>query len=263
MKQIRSRHPFVAALSAATVVLSLSQGASPARAGDWAFTATPYVWATDLGVQADLNGRQVVDEKVSVGDLVEKIDMIFQGRFDVRYRQLGLSTDVFDVTMSDEASVALPQGAGTGSFAPEMRMTIFDLAATVNPSANGYGVTGLAGMRLIYERADVDATYELANGTVVPQSYSTHETLVAALTGVRFARPISGRWGFQSQADVSTGATRYTWSLAPSLNYTLDARGKYAVSAGYRHMHIAFKESDGIESDMTLSGALLGFRMAF
>jgi len=252
------------ALSVATVVLSLSSGAAAATAGDWTFTATPYVWATDLGVKADVNGREAVDEKISVTDLVKQIDTIFQGRFEARYRSIGLATDLFDVTMSDQVDgVVLPKSAGVAGFAPDIRMTIFDAAAFYNPSANGRGFTALGGMRLIYERADIDATYELASGSTVQKNYETHETLVDGLIGVRFVQPLSRRWGVQSQVDVSSGGTKLTWSATPTLSYVVDARGRYAVTAGYRHMHIDFKESDGVESSMTLSGALLGFRMSF
>src|SRR5262249_17841709 len=85
------------ALGAAALPFIL--GAKPAMAaGDWRVNVTPYVWATDLRVKADLNGRQVVDQDVSVSDLVKKLDTIFQGRVDVQYRRVGLATDLFDVT---------------------------------------------------------------------------------------------------------------------------------------------------------------------
>lgn len=259
---LHAPHCFLVAM--AWLVLALGSIPTPARAGDWKFTATPYIWATDLGVKAEMNGRQVIDDKVSVGDLVEMLDMIVQGRFDAQYRTIGLATDVFDVTMSDHVEGAnLPNGAGTADFSPDIRMTILDVAASYSPPMRQRSVTALGGMRMVYERADVDATYHLASGPTLSQSYETHETLVDGLVGVRFAQPFSRHWGVQGQVDVSTGGTRYTWSAAPSVVYVFDAARRYALSTGYRHMQISFKESDGFESDMTLSGALLGFRVTF
>lgn len=252
------------ALVAAGIALSLIVAASPAKAGDWKFTATPYVWATDLAVKADVNGRQVVNETVSIGDLVKQLDTIFQGRFDAQYRTIGLSADVFDVTMSDQVDgVALPQGMGTGSFTPDIRMTIFDLAATYTPVMRRRSISALGGMRLVYERADVDANLNLSAGPSVAQNYNAHDTLVDGLIGARFVQPLSPRWGVQGQVDVSTGGTNYTWSAAPSVFYVFDAARHYALSAGYRHMHIDFKDSDGFDADMALSGALVGFRWSF
>lgn len=253
-----------AAVLATVATLCLTFAARPACAGDWKFTATPYVWATDLGVKARVDGSEVVDEKVSVSELVSQIDMIFQGRFDVQYRTTGLSADLFDVTMSDQANgVALPQGAGTADFAPDIRMTIFDLAATYSPRMQRRSVTGFAGMRLVYERADVDADFHLASGPTVAKTYEAHDTYVDGLVGVRYVQPLSPHWAVQSQLDVSTGGTQYTWSAAPSVVYVFDAARRYALNVGYRHMHIAFKESDGLDSDMALSGALVGFRLAY
>lgn len=267
MNHAESKHPIVtvrAALRTTIVAMSLALAAAPADAGDWKFTATPYVWAADLGMKASLDGRTVVDEQVPVSELISQIDLVFQGRLDLQYRTLGLATDLFDVSISDEANgVTLPNGAGTGDFEPAMRMSIFDLAATWSPRMQRRSVTGMAGMRLVYERADVDANFHLTAGPTVAQSYSTHETLVDGLVGVRYVQPLSPRWGVQTQFDASTGGTEYTWSTAPSVFYVFDAARRYTLTAGYRHMHIAFKESDGLESDMTLSGALVGFRLAY
>lgn len=252
-------------LAAALVALSLVLGAAPAKAaGDWKVTVTPYVWATDLRVKADLNGRQVVDQDVSVTDLVKKLDTIFQGRVDVQYRRFGLATDLFDVTMSDHVQgIPLPQGAGTGEFVPDIRMTIVDAAAFYSPKMRARALAVLGGMRMVYERADVDATYHLASGANVGQSYETHDTIVDAMLGLRLTQPLSRHFGVQGQVDASTGGTKYTWSAAPQLFYVFDDARRYAVSAGYRHMHIDFKESDGLDSDMALSGAIVGFRMSY
>lgn len=252
------------ALRGTGVLVALLAAAPSAHAGDWKFSATPYAWATDVGMKADLNGRQVVDETIPVSDLMDMLDTIFQGRFDVQYRTVGLAMDVFDVTMSDRVDgLALPQGAGTATLSPDVRMTIFDLAATYTPPMRGRSVSALGGMRLVYERADVDANFALTAGPTVTDRYSTHETLVDALVGVRVVQPLSPHWGLQGQADFSSGGTEYTWSTAPSVFYVFDAARHYALSAGYRHMHIAFKEHDGLESDMTLSGALVGFRFSY
>lgn len=233
-----------------------------ATAGELHYAFTPYAWATDLKIQADMDGRQIVDEKIPVGDLVKQIDMIFQGRFDVQYRTLALSADVFDVTMSDDVSgVALPQGAGTAAFTPEMRMTIFDLAAGYSPRMRRRSVTALAGMRLVYERADVDATFLLDGGPTVNESYEGHETLVDALVGVRYVQPLTPHWLVQTQLDASTGGTRYTWSASPTVAYVFDAARRYTLGLGYRHMQIDFEESDGIDSKMSLSGPVLSFRI--
>jgi hypothetical protein len=246
------------------IALSLAMSVTVCEAGDWKFTATPYAWATAVGVDASLNGAQVVSKDISVSDLVKELDTILQGRLELQYKELGLTTDLFDVTMSDEKrGVGLPQGAGSATFRPDMRMTLWDMAGLYDPNGDRRGVELLAGMRLLYLRAQVDASYSLTAGPVVDQSYESHETLIDGMAGVRFTQPLPRRFAIQAQADVSTGQTHYTWSMAPSLIYSFDDRGRWSLSGGYRYMKIDFEESNGLDSTMDLSGALLGFRMSF
>ena len=52
------------AVVAATLAIFLS--AWPARAEDpWTFNFTPYMWATNVGVNAKLDGQNVLDKQIS------------------------------------------------------------------------------------------------------------------------------------------------------------------------------------------------------
>ena len=245
-------------------ILALTSCAGAARAAEWRFSLTPYGWATDLGVKADLRDRTIVDETIAVGDLLEQIDTIVQMRFEATYGEFGITTDLFDVTLSDEiGGVALPQGAGSADFASDMGMTIGDVALLYDPAGDHQGLAVLGGARIIDERATVDATFHPAPGGSRAGRYETNDTYVDGLMGVRFTRTFARRWTWQAQIDVSTGGTDYTWSASPTLSWAFGRMGRYGIGAGYRHMEIDFQDEDGLDARMTLSGPLLGLRTSF
>lgn len=249
---------------ASAAALSLLTGSVPARAAGWGFSITPYMWATGIGVDAQLDGREVVSKDIPVSDLLEDLDTIFQMRMELTYGPFGIAADGFDVTLSSEKNgVALPQNAGTADFDNTAGMTIVDVAGTFDPHADRSGFGLLAGTRIMNERATVDAVIQPALGGSVAQSYETHETLVDGLIGARFRHRLWRGLGVQMQADASTGGTDYTWSVAPTLTYTFGALGRYGVEAGYRRMQIDFQDDGGLDTQMTLSGAVLGFRLSF
>lgn len=243
-----------AALVTSTVHASESQG--------WRWSITPYAWATDVGVDVSLDGRQVVSETIPVEDLLEDIDATFQGRIEARNGRHGLLLDVFYVSMSDSVQgFALPQGLGQGDLDWKMDMTIADVAGTYDPDGDGEGLSYLYGTRIIDQRFDADARFTTSGGTNA-ESYGGSDTLFDVLAGVRYSRPLGEHWRFQSQLDVSTGGTEYTWSAFPSFSYGF-GDGSCSLLAGYRHMSIRFEEQGGLESEMSLSGPVLGLRFSF
>lgn len=245
-------------------VLALILSAAVAQASPWHVRLSPYCWATDVGIDAKLDGRQVVDKTIPVSDLVDDIDTIFQMRLEVTHGALGAMVDAFDVTMSDEKKgVPLPQGAGTADLGSDVGLTIVDVAGTYDPRGDHEGIAFLGGARILNDRATVEAMLQPAPGVSVPQTYHGDETLVDALVGVRFSKRFSRHWSTQAQVDVSTGDTDHTWSAGPTLSYAFGYRGRFGISAGYRRMQVDFKDHDGLDNKMTLSGFLVGLRTSF
>ncbi|MDM7914393.1 MAG: hypothetical protein QUU85_03890 [Candidatus Eisenbacteria bacterium] len=257
------RYHLAAGLRAALASASLAclLGAAPAGGAPWGFRLTPYVWATDVSVEARLDGRQVVDEDIPVSELVDVLGTIFQTRAEVQYGRFGAAADLFDVTLSDERTgVALPEGAGTTDLKTDFGMTIFDFAATYDLPQPVEGLGLLAGIRLLDERTTVDATIHPGSEVASTRSYEADDTIIDALVGLRFRGRLTGHWGVEAQADISTGGTDYTWSLAPAVSYSFGKTGHYGISAGYRILKADFEEDHGFDADMTLSGFLLGIR---
>jgi hypothetical protein len=244
--------------------LALALVTSSADADTWRWSLTPYAWLTDVGVKAEVGDREIVDETISVGDLIEDLDTIFQGKFEGSNGKYGFATDVFDVTLSDgKTAVALPQDAGTADLEAEMGMTVVDLAGTIDPNGNRTGFSLMGGTRIINERATVDAAVSPASGGTTTKTYDSSDTTIDTLLGVRYSKRLSKHFGLATQADFSTGGTDYTWSLAPSLTYAFGQYGQFGVNVGYRTMTVNFQNDDELEPEMTMSGVLVGFRTSF
>jgi hypothetical protein len=235
--------------------------AAPAQGDRWRTSVTPYLWATDVGIDVELDGGSIVDATIPVEDLLEDVDVTFQGHVEIARGAHGLAFDLFHVGMSDTASgFALPDGAGTGALDWSMDLTLADLAGVFDPRGDGRGVSFLYGLRLIDQRVDADATFATAGGAQSASSGAS-DTLVDALAGVRYRAPIGAHLTLQAQLDASTGGTDSTWSASPSLAWSF-GEGRFALLAGYRHMAIDFGDEGGLESEMTLSGPVLGLRLS-
>jgi len=247
-----------------TLAALLVAASSAAGASDWQWTVTPYAWATDVGIDVAIDDRQLIDEEISVEELLEDLDTIALVRLEAQKGAHGLFVDLFDVTLSDDTTtVALPSGAGDVSLTPEMGMTILDLGGLYDPQGDRRGFQLLYGARLLNERATIEAELHRVDDSTSARTFEIDDTFVDALVGIRYLRPIGRRFGYQVQADVSKGGTELTWSVGPSVAYAFGESGRYALTAGYRRMVVEFDTDSAVEATMTLSGALAGLRVTF
>lgn len=250
----------IASVLAAAVVAS----STAATASAWRWSVTPYAWATDVGIDVEVDDRQLVDETIAIEDLLEDLDTIAQVRLEAQKGAHGLFLDLFDVTLSDDAqTIALPSGDGQATLAPEMGMTILDLGGIYDPRGDHEGFQLLYGARVVNQRATIDAEVELAGGTTRSRELESDDTLVDALVGLRYLWKLGDRFSVQAQADLSKGGTELTWSAGPTLGYTFGDGGRYTAMAGYRRMVVDFDTAENVDAKMTLSGALVGLRIAF
>jgi hypothetical protein len=249
-------------LAAAVIALAAS---APAGADDWKMSVTPYLWATDVGVDVSYADRELLDVTVPFEDLVEDIETVAQVRFEAMRGRHGVAIDLFDVTLADEqAGIEVPDGSGNSlRLDSESGMTILDATGIYNPAGDGTGVSLLYGMRVINQRSEMEATLVAGGEAAATAAYDMDDTLTDALVGLRYAVDMPGNWSYEVTADVSTGDTELTWSIAPAIGFTFGSRDQYRLTAGYRHLAVDFDTRDPVDMDMSLSGLLIGFRYQF
>lgn len=239
-------------------------GASAAGASDWKWSITPYAWATDAGADVSLDERQVLNEEIAFTDLLEDLETVSQVHVEAQRGAHGVMFDVFGVQLADDDSrVALPDKAGEAALSSEIGMTILEFGGLYDPHGDQKGFALLYGTRILDQRAEIDARFDLAAGTALSQSYEAGETLVDGLLGARYIQPLSARWTWLVRADASAGGTELTWSAGSAVSYAFGRNGRYALTAGYRYMLVDFESEDSLDADMTLSGFFAGLRTSF
>lgn len=246
----------------ATLVALAASGSAAAE--EWNFSVTPYVWATDVGMDVSVRDRTLVDATIPFEDLLEDLESAAILRADAMRGAHGIAVDLFDVTVADNgARLPLPDGSGTTlAVDAEIGMTLLDVAGVYDPRGDGQGLAFLYGARLVGQSEDVTATLE-GGEPGNERRYEADDTFVDALVGLRYAGTLPGRWSYEVAADLSTGGTELTWSVNPSIGYDFGANGRYRLTAGYRYLAVDFDTKPGVDMDMTLEGFLVGFRYAF
>ena len=253
-------------LAAAIFAVTASSPAMADNVADeWKMSVTPYLWATDLGIDVSYADHEVVDVTLPFEDLLEDLETVAQLRVEAMRGQHGVAIDLFDVTLADEgASVDVPNGSGDSLVLDtENGMTILDLTGIYNPKADGTGVSVLYGMRVINQRNEIGATLVSGGEAAVSASYDLNDTFTDALVGLRYAGNLPKNWSYEITADMSSGDTELTWSVAPAIGYTFGDKDQFSVTAGYRHMLVDFETQEPVDMDMSLSGLLIGFRYQF
>jgi len=251
-------------LTVTLTALTVLTGSAPASASGWKWNLTPYAWATDVGIDVKVDDRAVIDQTISVSELLKSLDTIFLARLEGQKGAHGFFFDLFDVTLSDDAkTVPLPTGGGEVTLTPEMGMTILDVGGLYDPRGDERGLQFFYGARILNERAAIDAEVRRADGSTGARDLDLNDTFVDALVGVRYRRAIGRRFSLEMRADVSKGGTEYTWSAGPTLGYAFGKNDKYTAIAGYRHMVVDFGADENVNPRMTLSGVVAGLRIAF
>ena len=245
----------LAALAAAFTLLGAVRAAAQV-------SIKPYVWATGLGLDASMDGRQVLDENIGFTDLVQDLDLAAQLRVEARRGAWGAMIDLFHVRLSQAGTeVQLPDGA-PAALDSKIRMTLLDAAGSYDPGGNGRGFALLSGVRILGQHAEVDAEVLGAPpGTAAPHT-EAGETLVDALIGGVYRGRLSRHWSLEMRGDASTGGTKLTWSAGGDLGYTFGSRGRYTITAGYRHLVVEFEEDSPTHVTMTMSGLVTGFSIS-
>jgi len=230
----------------------------------WSWSVTPYVWATDVGIDVSVDDQQVIDETITVQELMEDVKTIAQIRLEAQKGAHGFFVDLFDVNLTDDATtVSLPSGAGSATPDPEIGITIPDPARNSGPKTRPPGAPPPLRHPPLNERATIDAEIVPAGGESFTRELEVDDLYADALVGFRYIRPIGERVTLQLRADVSTGGTDLTWSVGPTVGYSFGETGRYTAIAGYRHMEVDFDTAGNVDATMTMSGFVAGLRIGF
>ncbi len=250
------------------IVLALALLVIPtaATASDWSWSLTPYAWIADINATVDINDQEVIDGEVKFDDLVDDVDFATMIHLEGRRGKHGLFGDLIFLDIGDRARVIqrpnLPFPIQAES---DLELTHLEFGGLYYPGGEG-GKFGVAyGVRMINADQKIDVVLVGALPTD-RRIVTTTSTLYDAMLGVRYSSTYDSGWSFAFWGDVATGDTDLTWSAAGVFGYDFGQRDQYAIRFGYRFLEFQFEEdarNAKVESDITMSGPLVGFTFRF
>lgn len=242
----------IAALSIAAP-LCFSFPANAAEGGSWDWMVTPYLWATDIGVDLDTRFPRVSGSTdVSFGDIIDKFDGALQVHGEGQGDNFGAFADLTYLSVSD--STDRPR-VRTES---DLDTVLFELAAVWSPGEERFrGVDVFAGLRYL----DADITTDLipANPSLPRVRVDSGDSFADFLLGVRYTWAFSERWGLTLRGDGSWGDTDGTWNASAIAQYRTK---NGAWFFGYRYLDIEIEKGDA-KSNLTISGPGVGYGFRF
>ncbi|MFT5501554.1 MAG: hypothetical protein ACI88G_001691 [Woeseiaceae bacterium] len=255
-----------------TMAIIAVSGLSPrlSNAGEIDWTIAPYFWASDVGLDVAVNSDPILGADVPLKDLIDKLDGVFMGHVEGRGERFGAFVDTIYLSLSD--SNVIPTGPGgpiLGDLTTDMDLTLklYELGGVYRIGGDSAGSAAfdvLLGARLV----DVDQNLDL----ILPGPGATPANLSIAISetdvflGGRLIGKFNDKWHYKARADFGGGGTDGTFNILGAIGYTFGETGLFSLDLGYRYMTIELEnDRDGTstETDITLSGPLLGFIFNF
>jgi len=234
-------------------------GEARAQAEGWRQSLSIYGWFT--GVESRVaTPLGTLETELSFGDVWEDLDAALFATYSARSGPWGL---VLDLNYSAVTSVEeTPFGVAFEEGRVESRLTVASALATYAAVDDGRARVELAGGLRAY-RLELD-TRLLGAGNVRDRSFSSSESWVDPLVGVRARAELGGPWYADAVADVGGfglgEASDLSWQVYAGLGYRLNER--WSMIGGYRHLSIE-TEIDGADVELSLSGLLAGATFSF
>lgn len=196
------------------------------------------------------------DGDTATSSLVDTLDMVFMGSYEVRKDKWSLLFDAIYLKLSDskENSVTLPPLFNQSSLevSSEQEATMLFLNAYAGYTTierSNFTLDALVGVRYFY--LGVDTTFAVNNRDI---TLSPSVEFYDGLIGIKGEIALSENWYLPYQFDIGAGDSKLTWQTEASLGYRFDWGD---ILATYRHIHYDKSDSLLIE-EIDIYGPKLG-----
>lgn len=208
-----------------------------ADAESWDWRVTPFLWMA--GIDGDANiGSVEADIDVGFSDILDDLRFGALVHIEAHQPTYGLFGDIVYLSLEPDRneveSVILEAGAvwkvfGDQESGIEFGARYYDQELTINPPN--------------LDRISRDKSW--TDGFV----------------GVRWVRPLGGRWSFMARGNVGAGGSDFAWSLTPTFLREFDNGNRLAI--GFRTLAVDFddKSRRGVPfgMDVNYSGLIVGY----
>jgi hypothetical protein len=255
-----------------TMAIVLVSGLLPQQSNaegiEW--IVAPYLWGSGVGLDVTVNDDPVIGTDVPLSDLIDKLDGVFMGHFEGRGERFGVYVDTIYLSLADSNVIPIgPGGPILGDLITDMSLTLklYEIGGAYrigddSPGSMAFDI--LLAARLV----DVDQNLDL----ILPGPAATPVNLAIAISetdvvlGARLIGKFTEKWHYKVRADVAGGGTDGTFNVLGAVGYTFGQTGLFSLDLGYRYMKIELENNQNgtsIETDITMSGPLLGFIFKF
>lgn len=255
-------------LAAAAMMLIAGAAASASdnstdSASDWQFGLSLYLWVPSISGELKYTPPDTGDgAEVDIGQIIDAIQMVFMGSFEVRKGAWSGFTDLLYIDMAGDRSksVGLPEGDSVTLADAELDFAawVWTLAGAYTPWSSQHSrVDVLLGARLL--ALDTELKLSGLGPGQRERTLSGSPQLWDGIVGVKGRFGLNEHWFIPYYADLGTGETDYTWQMSGGIGYGF---GWGDVVLDYRHLQYG-QSADNLILKLALSGGRLGFVFRF
>jgi hypothetical protein len=207
------------------------------------------------GEVGTLPGLPAADVDITVGDVLENLDVGLMGSGEARKGRFGLVGEVFYVDVSTDGTTPGPLFSTADFEQTVLGLTAggyYRLVARVDAS-----VDLVAGIRLW----SVDTELRLGAGALAARTLDQDETWVDPIAGVKGRVGMDSGWYATGWAVAAiAGESDSAWDLFGGVGYRFMPR--HSVTVGYRHQSVDFRDGS-FRFDVELSGPAAAYVYRF
>jgi len=232
--------------------------ATEAKAEDWQFQVTPYLWAAGIeGDIATLPGLPEASIDLSFSDVIENFKIGGMLVAEARKGRFGIFMDVIYIDVEPKGSTPGPLFS---SVKIDSETFVFTGAGLYRIwEEGGAFVDLLAGARVW----SIDTKLSLGAGILSAVDISHKETWVDPVIGTKGLLPIANTKFYLSAFGLIGGfdvSSDFLYDVGVNLGYSWTEN--FATTIGYRRFDVDYKEGDFLY-DVAQSGMTLGFSWRF
>jgi hypothetical protein len=228
------------------------------------WTIAPYLWGPSISLDTSASGGS--DGGISASELLDKTDSVGMLHMEWRPSRFGVLMDYMYLGLKDsERKDILPPPAPGYFVNAEIDLNVFELGGFFRQEGDAdNGFDWLLGMRYISQDQLVLLTPDTSNP--VTRRIESHESFTDIYAGARVVWLMGESWPLTLRADVGGGDSEGTTNFVATVSYMFPIRYHIGATLGYRYTKLKLRDTSGaetIDSELTLSGPMLGFVFKF
>jgi hypothetical protein len=259
---MNGRRRFGVAGTFVLVAIGMLLPGTRADAAEWEWTITPYLFASDIGMDLTANDEPVLGAVITFQDLLDKRELAAMVHFEGRRGKVGFLVDALYLSVSSGRTTTghpiVPDGTTVDS---DIETGIYEAGGFYRMLGEGRAFDLLLGARLIPLQQETHVAFP--SPTPIKTTISGSDDVLDGFVGLRYGQPLGGRWDFVIRGDVGAGDSDLAWNAFGALGLRCGKTGKYTLRFGWRQL-VVESESEStigvdIENELTFSGPVVGF----